>query len=259
MAYYQIKFFSNALKRQTSFEMFMPNDFPDDRVLTEAYQRPMKALVLLHGYCGCAGNWVPEYLAEKYNFAIIMPSGENSFWLDQQATGHKFCTFVGEELIGYVRKTFGLALRAEDTNVMGFSMGGFGALHTGFAYPETFGKIGALSSAMLIHGIAHMKPGTDNGIANYEYYRDQFGDLETVEESDANPEVLVLRCLAEHKPIPGVQMCCGTEDRLNEGNRAMSRFLTEHQVAHEYWEAPGAHTMEFWQTHLVKMVEWMMA
>ena len=180
MAYYQIKFFSNSLKRNTQFEMFIPNDFPDDRVLTPFHQRPMKTLVILHGYCGCAGNWVPEYLAEKYNFAIVMPSGENSFWLDQPATGHKFCTFVGEELIGYIRKTFGLAMRPEDTNVMGFSMGGFGALHTGFAYPETYGKVGALSSAMIVHGIAHMQPGTDNGIANYEYYRDQFGDLENL-------------------------------------------------------------------------------
>lgn len=258
MAYYTIKLFSNALKRHTTFEMLLPNDIPSDHPITETHERPMKVLFLLHGYTGCAGNWVPEYLAEKYNFAIVMPNGENSFWLDGEATGRKFCTFVGEELVQYIRKTFSLALKSEDTCVMGLSMGGFGALHTGLTYPDTFGKIGAMSSALIVHGIAHMKPGQDNGVANYAYYRECFGDLESVENSEANPETLVLKHLAAGRTLPEISMCCGTEDGLLDCNRTMSEFLREHGVEHQYWEAPGGHTMEFWQTHLLKIVEWMM-
>lgn len=173
--------------------MFIPNDMRDDmhREETAYSKRRMKTLFLLHGYTGAAYNWVPEYLAEKYNFAIVMPNGENSFWLDGLSTGRKFCTFVGEELVGYVRKTFGLAMDAQETYIMGFSMGGFGALHTAFAYPENFGKVGALSSALIVHEIAHMKEGGDNGVANYDYYHECFGDLEVVEESDNNPETLI--------------------------------------------------------------------
>ena len=33
-----------------------------------------------------AGNWVPEWLAQKYGFAVIAPGGENSFWLDGLST-----------------------------------------------------------------------------------------------------------------------------------------------------------------------------
>ena len=36
-----------------------------------------------------------------------------------------------------------------------------------------------------------MKPGGQDGLANYEYYRECFGDLDKVLESDNNPEVLV--------------------------------------------------------------------
>lgn len=58
--------------------MFLPNDIREDipHEDTVYSRRQMKTLFLLHGYTGCAENWVPEYLAEKYNFAIVMPNGK---------------------------------------------------------------------------------------------------------------------------------------------------------------------------------------
>ena len=153
MAYFRIEYYSAALRRQTSFEMLIPNDVRTDiqRPENPYAKRPMKTLFLLHGYTGKAGNWVPVHLTEKYNFAIVMPSAENSFYLDGEATGRAYETMVAKELVEYVCKTFGLAKRAEDTFSAGMSMGGFGALHTGLKYPGTFGKIAALSSALIVH------------------------------------------------------------------------------------------------------------
>ena len=256
MAYFHIDYFSNALRRTTSFEMLLPNDYRTD--LPEAGPRPsMRTLFLLHGYTGKAGNWVPEELAQRLQIAIVMPTAENSFYLNGPATGHAFQTMLGEELVEYVRRTFGLAQRPEDTGIAGLSMGGFGALHTGLAYPDTFGMIGALSSALIVHGIAGMKPGEDNGVANYEYYRGCFGDLDRLEESDNNPETLVVKLQAAGRALPKMYLCCGTEDFLIGENRAMHRFLEERGVPHEYREAPGEHNMAFWSEHIVKIVHWM--
>lgn len=261
MAYYRIKFFSNSLKRNTFFEMFLPNDIREDipHEDTVYSRRQMKTLFLLHGYTGCAENWVPEYLAEKYNFAIVMPNGENSFWLDGISTGHQFCTFVGIELVNYIRKTFGLAMNADETYIMGMSMGGFGALHTAFYYPERFGKLAALSSALIVHEIAHMKEGGGNPVANYAYYHECFGDLETVEESDNNPETLVKKLKNECKKIPEIYMSCGTEDFLLENNRAFHAFLESSGIEHLYVESSGGHDMAFWSEYAVKFVEKMFA
>ncbi len=145
MAYFTVRLFANSLRRRTTFEMFIPNDIRED-IPHEEKKGKIKTLFLLHGYTGDAGNWVPEYIAEKYNFAIVMPTGENAFWLDGISTGHNYCTFLGEELVNYVRKTFGLAMSADETCIMGLSMGGFGALHTAFRYPDVFGKTAALCS-----------------------------------------------------------------------------------------------------------------
>ena len=259
MAYYNISYFSKALCREASFQMLIPNDLrPEDPSGENEYnKRPMGTLFLLHGYTGSACNYVPEGLPEKYNFAIVMPSGENSFFLNGLSTGHAFQTLLGEELVDYVRNTFGLAKDPEYTGIAGLSMGGFGAIHTGLAYPETFGMIGAMSSALIVHEVAEMKPGQGNPVANYEYYRECFGEPEKLLESDNNPETLVRKIKASGGKMPKMYVCCGTEDFLIEPNRQFHAFLESEGVEHVYEEDPGIHDMVFWKDHIAKIVPWM--
>lgn len=239
--------------------MYIPNDVRKDNPQEQTvYQsRKTRTLFLLHGYTGDAGNWVPEYIAQKYNFAIVVPNGENAFWLDGLSSGHKFCTFVGEELVEYVRSTFGLAMGADETCIMGMSMGGFGALHTALAYPDNFGKAAAMSSALIVHGIARMKEGESNPVANYEYYRECFGDLDKVLESDNNPEVLARRLKESGNKLPEIFMSCGTEDFLLENNREFHRYLESIDVPHVYLESKGIHDMVFWDEYTIKFTEMM--
>ncbi len=250
MAQISVKFNSTALDRNVRFKMYIPNDHSTE-------ERHLKTLFLLHGYTGESDIWVPQYLADKYGFAVVAPNGENAFWLDGLSTGHKYCTFVGSELVDYIRRTFGLAMERNETYIMGLSMGGFGALHTAFAYPENFGKTAAMSSALIIHEIAGMKPGEDNGTANYDYYHECFGSLDRVEESDSNPEVLVKRLKDSGAAIPEIFMSCGTEDFLLENNRGMHHFLESCCIPHTYLESKGSHDMTFWNEYTEKFIDMM--
>lgn len=259
MAYFKIELFSNSLRRNVSFDMFLPNDIradlpPEDSPYT---RRGTKTLFLLHGYTGSASSWGMDDLARKYNFAMVMPNGENAFYLDGESTGHQYASFVACELVDYIRRTFGLAKAAEETYIMGISMGGFGAVRTALAYPQVFGKAVGLSPALIIHDIAHMKPGEDNGVANYAYYRECFGDLETVEQRDTNPETLVRSLLAAGKPVPPIYLCCGTEDFLIENNRVFHQFLEANAVPHTYRESPGIHDDVFWAQYKPKAIDWL--
>ena len=254
MAYFRIEFYSRALHRETSFEVLIPNDPREEQPFPA---EPMRTLFLLHGYTGKAGNFIPFEMPAQYNFAIVMPTAENSFYLNGLSTGHAFQTLVGEELVDYVRRTFRLALKPEDTGIAGLSMGGFGALHTGLAYPRTFSKIGAMSSALIHHEVAQMQPGGGNEVANYEYYRECFGEPSQLLESDNNPETLIRKLKAAGEKIPEIYMACGTEDFLIENNREMHRFLEAEGVPHEYHEAPGIHDMVFWTEHIQQIVRWM--
>ena len=257
MAFFHIEYYSNALHRTTSFEMLIPND---DRSHGDPIygEHPLKTLFLLHGYTGKAGNWVPEGLPEKYHFAIVMPTAENSFFLNGLSTGHAYQTLVGEELVEYVRKTFHLAMTPEDTAIAGLSMGGFGALHTGLAYPETFGGVMALSSALIIHQLKNMSPKMQNPMANYEYYVDTFGDLSKAEKSDHNPEVLFKRNKRKGIANPKVYMACGTEDFLIEPNHEMRDFLKKQKAELKYEEGPGMHNWDFWTPYTYKGIEYLL-
>lgn len=259
MAYFKCNFFSNSLVRPVSFDVFIPNDPRKDLPNWENNlpKGKLKTLFLLHGY-GCGfWNWLPEDLLVKYNVAVVIPNGENSFYLDGPATGDKFETFVGKELPEYVNKTFGLANGPEDTNIMGFSMGGFGALHTGLAFPKLFGKIGAMSSALIMHEVAGMKEGDSNPIANYEYYYNRFGNPAELIEGHNNPEALAVQLQMAGEPIPEIYMCCGSEDFLIEPNRATHKFFEDNKIPHQYHESKGVHDFVFWNEYSRKILDWM--
>lgn len=138
--------------------------------------------------------WIGRFIPMRQIFlpntilAVILPAGENSFYLDGEATGRKFATYVGKELVEYVQKTFHLPAKREDTFIGGLSMGGFGAVHTALAFPDTFEKAFSLSGALIVHNVEKMKPGFSDFVANYEYYRLMFGEPEKVADSDNNPE-----------------------------------------------------------------------
>lgn len=264
MAIFQVDFYSNSLARSTCFHMVLPNDVPEMmRMNNDNYNRKMKLLFLLHGYSGSSKDWLlgssVQELAAKYNLAVVMPSGENSFYLDGKGTGKAYCKYVGQELVEYVKNTFNLSVDRDSTFIGGLSMGGFGAIHTGLYYPETFGKIVGLSSALIIHNVKNITEDFKDGIADYYYYASVFGDLDKLENSVNNPEYLIKKLKEENKRIPGIYMACGTEDFLIEENRAFYRFLKNESVDVEYIESPGVHNWDFWNAYLEPSIKWLLS
>jgi S-formylglutathione hydrolase FrmB len=263
MALYQIDYYSKELARIVHFDMLLPNDINPEMISSnENYQRESKTLFLLHGYSGSSKDWLLgssiQELAGKYNLVVVMPNGENSFYLDSRGTGKAYCRFIGQELVEYVQKIFGLSRRKEDIFIGGFSMGGYGAIHTGLTYPNNFGKIIALSSALITNKLKNMQEGFTGGMADYDYYVSVFGDLMKVEESINSPEYLIRNLKKENLRIPPIYMACGTEDFLLEENREFHQFLTEQQIEIEYHESKGLHNWSFWNQYLEPSIEWLL-
>lgn len=261
MALIKTSMFSQSLNRFTEFYVLMPQDAPS--MFTQGnphFGRAPKTLILLHGFSGINTDWLlggnAQGLSTQYNLCVVLPSGENSFYLDNNATGQAYATFTGKELVEFLRSIFHIAMTREDTMIGGYSMGGFGALHTGFQFPGNFSKVIALSSALIQHEVAIMTPDYSTGMANYDYYVRTFGSPETVLESPANPEYLAKKCLAEGIALPDVFMACGSEDFLIERNRAFRDFLKAEGIPHVYRETPGIHNWEFWNASMGPALEW---
>ena len=96
-------------------------------------------------------------------------------------------------------------------------------------------------------------------IADYDYYREVFGDLDHVEESVNNPEVLVKNLLAEGKKLPRLYMTCGDNDFLLQTNLRFRDFLKENGVDVTYVQGEGVHNFEFWNKAIDPAIEWALA
>lgn len=249
MAMFSVQFQSQALCSLVEFKAVLPNDVPAaERARNPHFGRPTKLLILLHGYTGGYTEWLLTtpiiQMASQYNLAIVCPQGGNSFYLDGPETGRKYCTYIGQELVDYVCATFGLSKKREDVFIGGFSMGGFGAVHTGLAFPEQFSKILSFSAALIQRSVCEMTPDMPDSVANYAYYRHIFGDPAEMATSVNNPDYLVKQLVAEGRSVPGIFQCIGTEDFLYQENQMFRGLLTELGVPFVYREGPGNHNSE---------------
>lgn len=146
MAVLEMEFDSKTLKRTVSFKAVIPY---------ECFSPPYPTLYLLHGLSGNCDRWLHYtnlwYLAESQGIAVILPSGENSFYLDilvKDGCLGDFGAYVGQELVEVTRDMLPLSRKREDTFISGMSMGGYGALRNGLKYHDTFGKIAVFAGAV---------------------------------------------------------------------------------------------------------------
>lgn len=261
MAIFKARAYSPSLRRQVKFNVCLPTDEIElPGIPTYEQKDNFKTIYLLHGHGGNEDDWLYganiDMLSMKYNVAVVMPSIENSFYLDDPNREAFYARFVGEELVDYTHRVFPLSNRRGDTVIGGLSMGGYGALRTGLYYHETFGSILAFSSALITDDVSILAPGQSNDIAGYAYYRHVFGPLDALRGSDKDPKALAEQLLADGAELPGIYMACGTEDFLLEENRDYHRHLEHLGIAHTYEEAPGEHDWAFWDIFIDKALAW---
>lgn len=264
MAVIQVNFMAETLGRNVPLYVVLPTDkvyFEDSKKREEG--KPYKTLYLLHGIIGNYTDWLfgtrIQRWAEEKNLAVVMPSGDNMFYIDQPWNCNMYGEFIGKELVSFTRKTFPLSHKREDTFIGGLSMGGFGAIRNGLKYHETFGSIVALSSALIVNENLLVKTENPRFPSESEEYKHAcFGyDLELAIKSDINPVVLVENLIKEECMVPEIYMACGKDDELLLANSEFSEFLTKMGIKHTYEIGDGAHEWDFWDTYICKALKWL--
>ena len=259
MALLHCNFMSRSLGRPVPIQVVLPTDKmagPQG----QAPQGPFKTLYLLHGIFGDETDWVCgtrlQSWAQDRNLAVVMPAGENSFYVDNPRASRLYGTYIGKELVDFTRRTFPLSAKREDTFIGGLSMGGFGAIVNGLQNPETFGAVCALSSALILDSMMENKEYTDFLMTNKGYYESVFGDLDQVRGSDMDYDALAEK-VAKEPVKPRFYMACGTEDGLIGVNRAFRDHLQGLGFDVTYEEGPGVHDWYFWDKYILKAMEWL--
>ena len=253
MALIEMNLVSHALLRCVPVQVILPADkWNADGTLMP--RKKFKTLYLLHGLWGDCKDWVTcsriRQWAEKRDLAVVMPSGDNAFYVDRPETYNNYGKFLGEELIELTRRIFPLSEKREDTFIAGLSMGGFGAMRNGLKYSDVFGAVGSFSGAFHVMDCASLDE------KSRAFGEGLFGDLAEFVKSDKNPAVLA-KALAEAEDKPRIYMSCGTEDDLMPSNREFREVLEDNGFDVTWYEGPGRHDWDFWNDDIQRLLEWL--
>lgn len=261
MALIQVNFMSKTLMRMVPINVILPVDkltFPGMQTRGE---EPYKTLYLLHGVFGNYTDWMSstniQRWAEEKDLVVVMPSGDNMFYVDNPGVNNYYGEFIGMELVEITRKMFHLSHKREDTYIAGLSMGGYGAIRNGLKYHDTFGYVAGLSSALIIDGIEMRTNEVQFFLESRSYAEGCFGDLTKVAESDKNPKWMAKKLVERKVDIPKIYMACGTKDLLLEANRDFRDYLQNIGINLMFEEGPGAHEWDFWNTYIKKVLDWL--
>lgn len=264
MAVLEVNFMAETLGRTVPLYVVLPTDkvyFPGMPKREEG--KPFKTLYLLHGIIGNYTDWLYgtriQRWAQDQNLAVVMPSGDNFFYLDQPWNCNLYGEFIGRELVEFTRRSFPLSRIREDTFIGGLSMGGFGAMRNGLKYHETFGSIISLSGAFILDEMLLNKVENPRYPSESEEFKHTcFGpDLREALNSDRNPQVLVEQLVKEKAEFPEIYIACGDEDGLLDSNRKFSALLEQHQIRHTFEVGPGSHEWDFWDTYIRRALDWL--
>ncbi len=254
MALIQVNYLSKALFRTVPVQVILPANKISFATMDYAMQEgtKFKTLYLLHGLLGNYTDWVTgtriQRWAEEKNLAVVMPSGDNAFYVNGITPNNDYGAFIGKELVEITRKMFPLSHNPEDTYIAGLSMGGFGAMRNGLKYSNTFSHIACLSGALHIFKQEH------DAIKQEDLV---FGDITEAAKTDKNPFVAMNDLIREGRPKPKIYMACGTEDSLLEASRYYHTLLEDNGFSVTYEEEPGGHEWDFWDRQIKKVLDWL--
>jgi len=138
---------SAELGRVWHFHVYLPAGYDPGRTA------PYPVLYLLHGSGGDEGDWdgafaVLDTLIEQKDLAPVLafaPGSGTSWWVDGVEA---FESAFYMDLMPYVERRYPIDPEREAHIIVGFSMGGWGALHHALAHPEHYAGAILLSPAL---------------------------------------------------------------------------------------------------------------
>jgi S-formylglutathione hydrolase FrmB len=248
MAFIQMDLYSKMLTRRTEVAVIIPEQ--------EMKREKYPVLWMLHGASGNYSDWwrhtAIELYAEKYGIAVVMPSGENSFYANMPSG--RFFDYIAEELPEMLSTMLPLSTKPEQNIVAGLSMGGHGAYKFGLTKPEKYAGIGVFSAGNFIE-LGDPPAGSPTADLNKLI----FGTSETHKLVGTEHDISYLAELAAKsgKQLPQLFACCGTEDMGFETADRTFKYLTQTLGFKGEWRQDrGFHDWYFWGAMLPDFMAW---
>jgi len=255
-------FQSNILHRSMNFAVLLPAEYEDTT-------RSFPVVFLLHGMgdnqtawyqWGNINSYVDANAAETIPMIYVMPQGFNTYWVNKYNGNYPYMDVITNEMVPTIDSMFRTIPEAQHRAVMGYSMGGYGALILPAKNPDLFSTSVVLS----------MSYRTDQQYMDepQEYFDSQWGSVfggigasGTARLTDYykiyNPFYFFARPGDISLNGQHYYFDCGDdEENLSEPNDQLHGMLRDLNIPHEYRMKNGAHNWDYWHKALPEALKY---
>ncbi|MCT2563862.1 alpha/beta hydrolase [Chryseobacterium herbae] len=205
------------------------------------------SVYILHGYSGNPDRTIKQDIpdlvqkAQEYKMIYVLPDGNyNSWYVDSPLVkDSQYQTFIGQELVDFVNKNYPVKNDRKFRGILGWSMGGYGAVNIGTTYNKTFGIVGSSCGALDLASFGE-------GYTKYQVDK-MAGPVISLNPKFLTDNKVKAMASADQQYI----FDCGTEDtQMIAMNRNFHKKLTDQKIPHLYMESLGIHDPKYWSRSL---------
>ena len=258
MAVIHMNFTSRALTAKTDLWVVCPTPTLQDMIQRKDGYDPEKrwpVVYMLHGAGGDGFEWIQradiEELCCRWGFIAVLPNAELSFY-NNTPDGRNYYDYVAKELPAMVEATFHASDRAEDRYIMGYSMGGFGAVKIGLTNPERYHKIASLAGCMGVEKfITDFERGSIFNIHN------NLPEWPNVEGGENDMMALLEKAISRRDAggrVPPMYHTIGRQDFIYAYSQDWRRRAQQSGLEFVYTEGDGMHNFEYWAPRIKEEV-----
>ena len=222
---------------------------------------------------------------------VVMPDGDDSWYTtwesprafeecaatSRREPAERYCTrsqrydpYIAGDLVRHVDSTWRTRPEARHRAIAGLSMGGMGAMNLALTHRDTYsaaashsGVLGPMYTgpkafAEPPRGASDMKELEAAWSASlFRTILPAFGG-ELAGWRRRDPATVATEAKRRGGPLPALYADVGLEDNLVvNGNRAFRWAMEQAAIPLEYHEHPGAHSWEYWRTHVGASLRWL--
>lgn len=250
MAVIHMNLTSRSLTAKTDVYVVYPTPTLQDMIQHKDKYDPEKrwpVVYMLHGAGGDGFEWLQrmdlEELCCRYGFIAVLPNAELSFY-SNTPDGRNYYDFVAYELPAMIESTFHASSRWQDRYMMGYSMGGFGAVKIGLTNPGRYNKIASLAGCMDIAGFINAFE--KGSIFNIHNNLPGWPQVEGTENDMLHLLDVALEQKAAGQRVPPMYHTIGLQDFIYVFSQQWRKKAQAMDLDFRYTEGDGMHNFDYW-------------
>ena len=249
---------SSKLNASIKYSVYLPEKYVENK--TERYG----VVYLLHGYGDDNNSWNDQYLrvssiinsleadGSVSPMIYVMPQGFKTYYVNRYSGTYNYMDMFTEELVPYIDKTLRTIPDKKHRAVVGYSMGGYGAMILPSKNMDLFSVSAPLSMSFRTDKqyMTESSGGWDN---QWGYIFGGEGESGRARLTDYyklhNPFYFFTSESASSFSSVKYFLDCGDdEEQLLIANDTLHVQMKALNIAHEFRVRNGAHTSDYWRT-----------